>query len=233
MPQRRLRTSSIPSMAGEEPLISASDFFRSQYMTTEELAEQQKKTDKKLQAIMLGGSRAQEAYRAELFQTSEKTRLALEAVVAFNSQVDNLYFCGPTGSGKSHLAASAARKLLRYPDWRNSIFTTSQMDISRRLRCQKDSQGEEVFIAHCANIEVLVLEDLGVAKDTEFLLSAIYEIINRRYQDLRGGLIVTSNLTLGQLAQKFNDERISSRLAQMCERKIFNFSGEKDRRLPG
>jgi DNA replication protein DnaC len=78
---------------------------------------------------------------------------------------------------------------------------------------------------------ILVLDDLGTAKYTEFLCSIIYEIIEDRYQNHPGGLIVTSNLSLCDLAETMGDDRVSSRLAELCRGKIFSMVGETDHRI--
>lgn len=181
------------------------------------------------QVSMLGGIRAYDQYRSEKFKPDSKTSSAFEAANSFDYTKENLYFCGPTGSGKSHLATVAARRVFESRQWWDSVSTISQMEISRRLRGCANAMSEQEVIEFYASRPVLVIEDLGVAKDTEFLLSTVYEIINSRYQDKPTGLIVTSNLSLGQIAQKFGDDRIPSRLAELC--KVFNLSGVKDHRL--
>lgn len=183
-------------------------------------------------AYCLGGFRAADDYRAEKFVSSPVTAAAFAAAQAFDSRKDNLYLCGPTGSGKSHLAAVAARRafLRPGPDWAERVRTVTPMEISRELRACEGAAQEEREFQGWINQEVLVIDDLGVAKDTEFLLSALYEIVNGRYQYARAGLIVTSNLNLDELSAKLGDDRIASRLIQMC--RVFNLAGAADYRVP-
>lgn len=184
------------------------------------------------QAIILGGPRSYEDYRAEKFIVSAKNESAFNAAVGFDRHKENLFFCGPVGSGKSHLSAVAARKVLEERNWEARLQVTNQMEISRIMRSQTEPDGEQDFIDTCVGMNVFVLEDLGVAKDTDFLISTLYEIINGRYQQKSGGLIITSNLNLGQIAEKLHDDRISSRLSQMCAGHIYNLNGELDHRVP-
>lgn len=180
----------------------------------------------------MGGFRAADEYKAEMFNPSPATSAAFAAAQAFDATKHNLYLCGPTGSGKSHLATVAARRSFARAgaDWANRVRTVTPMGISRMLRACDNASLEDRVLCELADREVLVIEDLGVEKDTEFLLSAVYEVVNGRYQRYAGGLIVTSNLSLGELANKFGDDRVSSRLAQMCA--VFNLTGEKDHRIP-
>ncbi len=194
-----------------------------------ELAKRAAK-EREYAAECVGGFRALDEFKAENFIPSAVTAAAFEAAKGFDTSVDGLYLHGSTGSGKSHLATVAARKTFNLPNWRGQIITTTPMEISRRLRACDGGAAEEEAIQDIINCKTLVIEDIGVAKDTEFLISTMYEIINGRYQRYAGGLIVTSNLSLSELARKLNDDRVSSRISQMC--KIFNFAGERDHRPP-
>lgn len=68
----------------------------------------------------------------------------------------------------------------------------------------------------------LVLDDLGVEKQTDFVKEITYYIINEREVN-NGKIMITSNKGLEHL-----EDRIASRIAGMCE--VLYFSGE-DRRL--
>lgn len=196
-------------------------------MEEDPLAEQHRRELRKYHIEALGGMRSVDLYTKEKFNATPKTQEVFDAVNAFNFKKDNLYLCGPTGSGKSHLAAIAARRIFGCGD---NLITISQSEISRRIRSSRDAEQESSRIEDFQKAGVLLIEDLGVAKDTEFMMSTLYDIINYRYQNKPGGLIITSNLNLGDLAKKFGDDRIPSRLSQIC--KVFNLTGEKDHRVP-
>lgn len=221
-----------PPRSQENMTISTEDFSDEPFLEDDAEVAAKAAKSRELGAFCLGGHRAADEYRADLFVPSPATDTAFAAVKSFDSAKDNLFLCGPTGSGKSHLAAIAARRSFARPgiDWSNRVRTITPMELSRLLRSCDGATAEDSVLRGLIGREVLVLEDLGVSKDTEFLVSAIYEVINGRYQNSAGGLIVTSNLKLGELAAKLGDDRVSSRLAQMC--KIFNFSGVRDYRLP-
>lgn len=102
------------------------------------------------------------------------------------------------------------------------------MEIFREMRSCKSAPEESELINDYADILVLMIDDLGVSKETEFSSQVLYEIIDRRYMAMRGGLIITSNLSLDEFCEKTGDDRIASRLAQMCN--IITLTG-KDHRL--
>jgi DNA replication protein DnaC len=73
---------------------------------------------------------------------------------------------------------------------------------------------------------LLVLDDLGVEKTTDWALQTLYVILNNRYTNYRQ-TIITSNLTLEEIGNKLGD-RIASRIAGMCS--IIQMKG-KDKRI--
>lgn len=185
------------------------------------------------QAVALGGRRALTVYQAEGFVASTRTVGALHASRDFNPHTENLYLHGPTGTGKSWLAAVAARRHLpknRFPA--GEVRTLTEMALSRLVRSCPDAAAEERLIQELGETPVLVLQDLGVAKVTEFLAALVFEVVDYRYMNRPGGLIVTSNLGLGDLGAKLGDDRVVDRLAQMTRGKLFNFAGESSRRVP-
>lgn len=74
--------------------------------------------------------------------------------------------------------------------------------------------------------KVLVLDDIGVEKVTEFVEEFMYLLINRQYEKVYP-IVITSNLPLSKLAERLGD-RIVSRIKEMCE--IVELKGE-DKRL--
>ena len=177
----------------------------------------------------LGGRRASQEFTPDMFQASPRLQPAKDAAVNFNPATDNLYFWGPAGTGKSHLAVVAARAHYR-PDSTN-VRVLKPFEIAREVRIAQEAGATEEarVIRAFIDLPILVVQDLGSAKDTEFSTSLMFEIVDGRYMDWPGGLVVTSNLRLDALASRLGNDRIPSRLAQMA--KVFSFDGEPDHRL--
>ncbi len=74
--------------------------------------------------------------------------------------------------------------------------------------------------------ELLVIDDLGAEKLTDFVRQTTYYILNEREQRCLQ-TVITSNFSLAQIDEQI-DSRVSSRIAGMC--KVFKFEGN-DRRL--
>jgi DNA replication protein DnaC len=90
----------------------------------------------------------------------------------------------------------------------------------------RTGEGKWGLIEKYAGSRCLIMDDLGVEKTSKWSMQTLYSIIDRRYRDERQTL-VTSNLTLNEIAEKVGD-RIASRIAGMC--KVVEIKG-RDRRL--
>jgi len=62
----------------------------------------------------------------------------------------------------------------------------------------------------------LVLDDLGTCKLSEWMFEILYSLINYRYEYLKT-TIITSNYSIEQLAELWNDDRITSRIVRSGE----------------
>jgi DNA replication protein DnaC len=165
----------------------------------------------------LGGLMAYEDFTA----TRYDNKAALAACEGFPDV--NLYIYGAAGTGKSHLATAVARQS---PD----AFIVKPQAIYRSVRGngRQGADAEEAAIMRYVNARALVIDDLGVDKKTDYSLSVLYEIIDGRIMARRSGLIITSNLSLDELAARLADDRISSRIAGSC--RLVEIKGN-DRRI--
>lgn len=126
----------------------------------------------------------------------------------FAEQGKSMLLTGRTGCGKTHLAIAAARHLSR-----PAIFVTVP-ELLLEIRASFNGEDSESrLIRRYARAELLVLDDLGAEKTTEYSIQTLYTIISRRNRE-EAQTIVTTNLDLAQIADSLGD-RIASRLAEM------------------
>jgi DNA replication protein DnaC len=131
----------------------------------------------------------------------------------FGPSSSSLLILGPTGTGKSHQAFGAIRTIAAKgvtPGWHAA--TAPSLFAALRPREGTDSDGEYRKIAA---VPLLLLDDLGAAKGSEWTEEILYRLINDRYEAMLPGLF-TSNLLPGQLRSVLGD-RVASRLAEMCQ----------------
>lgn len=172
----------------------------------------------------MGGAKAWREYTIKAFKPTSGNLSALQAARNFRPKTDNLFFCGPPGVGKSHLAAIAKRTAVL----NNVLVTTVSLDdVYMELRMAlRDAVAQKEILTRLVNIPILGLEDVGVEKDTEFSTNFFFQVVDGRYRAQRNGLVITSNYSVDHLAAKTSNKRVTSRLYEMC--KIFDLTGERD-----
>lgn len=136
----------------------------------------------------------------------------------------SLLLYGRCGSGKTHQAYGALRSAIHArPDlaWAHATFP----DFTAALRPRVGVDSEEE-LERFRSADLLLLDDLGTAKHSEWVEEITYRMINGRYADMRP-TIFTTNLTMPELAGAVGD-RVSGRLAETCVRVLLD--GEDLRR---
>ena len=95
----------------------------------------------------------------------------------------------------------------------NEILFQIKQTYSKHYEAIKTNNGspEELILKHYTEPDILLLDDLGVEKTTEFTNQTLYLIVNRRYENKKI-TFVTSNLSPDDLEEKMEDSRIISRL---------------------
>ncbi|ANZ14878.1 ATP-binding protein [Streptomyces noursei] len=129
----------------------------------------------------------------------------------------SLLMAGVVGAGKTHQAYGAVRQLVESGvgvRWRATTAADLYADL--RPRPGVDSERELAAVSRCP---LLIIDDLGAAKASEWVEEVTYRLINRRYNHMLPTL-VTTNLAIKDLRAYLGD-RVTSRLAQMTTRVEF------------
>ena len=131
-----------------------------------------------------------------------------------------LLLWGNTGNGKTFAAACIANELI---DRGIPAMITS---FPRILNAGYDKQE---IIEQVHYYPLMVIDDLGAERSSEYALETVYTVIDERYKTKKP-LIVTTNLTLGELCKPKNMDyqRIYDRILEMCT--PLAFKGESMRR---
>lgn len=124
-----------------------------------------------------------------------------------------LLFWGTVGTGKSYTAACIANYLL---EANTSVVMTSFVRILQEMQ-GFDREREETFTNKLNSVKLLIIDDLGAERSTDYALEKVYGIIDNRYR-AKKPLILTTNLTLRQMqeATDVRYARIYDRIFEMC-----------------
>ena len=131
-------------------------------------------------------------------------------VDTFSKNSCSLFFLGKTGLGKTFLSSMIAKSLIEKGfnvvfDSINNFLIMAENDHFGR------SNGNTVETI--INADLVILDDLGSEFSTPFNNSTLYNIINTRI-NMEVPTIVSTNLSLSELNEKY-DDRIISRLTGM------------------
>lgn len=107
---------------------------------------------------------------------------------------EGMWFLGSPGTGKSHLAYLVSQHALA-AGRSVAIYTGPRLlDEIRRTYGDDESGSTLDLIDRLTTVELLHVEDLAVARPTEWVLEQLYNIINGRYENERS-IVFTCDLT--------------------------------------
>lgn len=121
---------------------------------------------------------------------------------------------GREGTGKTHLAVSILKDAI-VKGYTGLYWNVPELFLELRRRMDSSAVESEADIFDFARrVDLLVLDDLGAERTSEYVLDRLYVLINKRYED-DSATIITSNRSLPELKQQLSP-RIASRIAEMC-----------------
>lgn len=124
-----------------------------------------------------------------------------------------LLLYGGVGTGKSYMAACIANAVI---DQDYSCKYTNFGRLANSLMACEYGE-KQSYLDSLQRYSLLIIDDLGSERDTEFMNEVVYSVIDARHVS-QLPLIVTTNLTADELKHPKNihSERIFSRLFEMC-----------------
>ena len=157
------------------------------------------------------------------FQNSQAVQICLEYVKDFDvistTNRNGLFITGDCGVGKSHLAFATANSLIKEG---NSVIAMTMIDLLLKIKDSYNAKNltEEQILNIYEECTLLIIDDLGKEKPTDWVLQMIYSIIDRRY-NAKKPIIVTTNYTAPELIRRFGDtstgKAIVDRLFEICQ----------------
>lgn len=136
---------------------------------------------------------------------------------------------GSYGAGKTHLAVAIAHEVIR--QGYQPIFGTAP-NLLDKVRTSYDGgdskETEQQIINSYINCDLLIIDDLGKEKPTEWTLQKLYQILDTRYEKNKP-VIITTNYSMEKLKNRLtvNDNfetaaAIVSRIYEMCQGIVLN-----------
>ena len=132
----------------------------------------------------------------------------------FQKMVDNnqgLLFWGGVGTGKSFAAACIANELLE--DGVPVVMTS----FVKLLEAIQEGGHEETILSNLNSAKLVIFDDLGAERGTDYSLEKVYNIVDSRYRK-KLPMILTTNLTINDMKNEADIRygRIYDRIFEVC-----------------
>ena len=166
------------------------------------------------------------------FQNSDGSNPKMEEVMqnyvkhftTFRKEGKGLLLWGTVGTGKTYMAACIANALI---DKEYKVLMTNFASLTNKI--QGMWEGKQDFINSLNHYALLIIDDLGAERKSEFMQEMVFNIIDSRY---RSGLpmIITTNLSIEEIKKPkdISNSRIYDRILERCH--PIEISGNSKRR---
>lgn len=187
-----------------------------------QIAEEKSKIEKTLKMAKVSKSFSNRTF--DRFNATSSNGAAMAFAESYVPIEEGIVFVGSCGVGKTHLASAVANKHAK----NISFLFVSCPELLHQIRLSYNSNSKVDLLEYAKKIPLLLLDDIGAEKPTEWVRETLYLLIDHRSEE-RLPTIFTTNCTMNELADKLGD-RIASRITGMC--KVIKMNGE-DYRLKG
>ena len=160
-----------------------------------------------------------EAYRFDYddrrdAHASDIAKRYVDRFSAFLESNVGLMFFGEVGAGKSFLAGCIANALI---DKGVAAMMSTVQGLVAEAGKEYGKLRDDVLY-QVGDAKLLILDDFGVERDTEYMAEQTYEIINARYK-AKMPLIITTNLSPAMMEKETNTtkRRVYERVFEMCQ----------------
>jgi DNA replication protein DnaC len=160
-------------------------------------------------------------------QAEEAKNYAYELVRNFPNVNKGLFLWGNPGTGKTLLASIILTELIIRHATEGKFISISR-NLFKTLQ-ESFHEGSETFgesgkiEKELADVDILVVDDFGIQKDTEWKQETLYDLVDARYEAEKF-TIFTSNNNPHKAFKDLSQGRILSRIKEMC--RIVELNGE-------
>jgi DNA replication protein DnaC len=198
------------------------------------MAEQQRQEGlKKLAEKLFSMSKMGARFRSRTFdnfEVAKENKPAYEALKVYANHFKSFkikgigyMLNGPYGTGKTHLAAALAIELINKG---TPVIFGTLINLLGKIKQTYDGnwtqENESEILNAYSTVDLLIIDDLGKEKASEWSIEKLFSIINTRYEN-NLPVVITTNYSMETLINKLTvnnnsdvAESIVSRLHEMC-----------------
>lgn len=130
--------------------------------------------------------------------------LALAENNSWLEKAENLIIFGPSGVGKSHIAAAIGHSLI---DQGSRCLFTPTTNLVQQLQLARKEYRLPDEMHKLDKYALLILDDIGYAKKDESETNVLFELISHRYET--GSIIITANQPFSEWDKVFPDSMMA------------------------
>lgn len=182
----------------------------------EEYEEQMRRINRLKEASMMDKKYREVTF--DKYEVREENKKVFEMAKKYADRFQDMYkknqgllLYGPVGTGKSFTAACIGNYLLNNA---KPVIMTSFVKILQDV-WENDREAEYITILNSASL--LIVDDLGTERETDYALEKVYNIIDSRVRANKP-MIITSNLELNDMmeCEDIRKKRIYDRILECC-----------------
>lgn len=182
----------------------------------EEYEEQMRRINRLKEASMMDKKYREVTF--DKYEVREENKKVFEMAKKYADRFQDMYkknqgllLYGPVGTGKSFTAACIGNYLLNNA---KPVIMTSFVKILQDI-WENDREAEYITILNSASL--LIIDDLGTERETDYALEKVYNIIDSRARANKP-MIITSNLELNDMmeCEDIRKKRIYDRILECC-----------------
>lgn len=182
----------------------------------EEYEEQMRRINRLKEASMMDKKYREVTF--DKYEVREENKKVFEMAKKYADRFQDMYkknqgllLYGPVGTGKSFTAACIGNYLLNNA---KPVIMTSFVKILQDV-WENDREAEYITILNSASL--LIIDDLGTERETDYALEKVYNIIDSRVRANKP-MIITSNLELNDMmeCEDIRKKRIYDRILECC-----------------
>lgn len=134
--------------------------------------------------------------------------MAVKGELEKNDGLNSLFLHGSCGAGKTHLACAVANALI---EAEKPVLMTTFGDLVQEIKStflKGAKTSEKDIVEKYRKAPMLIIDDLGKEKPTEWSASILFSILNHRYSDIKPTIITSNfapNVTISRIAPGEDD----------------------------
>jgi len=167
-------------------------------------------------------------------QSLKKAKLQVEGFLRdYPASEQGLLLAGPSGVGKTHLAVAALKELIRrgheglFCDYRELL---KEIQASYNAASESTEMG---ILEPIRTAEILILDDLGASKPSDWVRDIVGIVLNARYNEKRTTIITTNyvdnpesegettRLPNGKLVSAIKEDSLEQRIGSRMRSRLF------------